>query len=95
MGIELLLIHHIVASSFLYSLPTLLPTTFHIKQGHPFHKELYIHIHSLYVPSSHSIYKAKQMLREVKRLLHHNMAGKYMQQSTSLGMVLPLAPRTQ
>lgn len=76
MGDELLLSHHLLATSFLYSLPTLLPTTFKIKVGHPFLQAQCKYIDSHCVHNSHTVYKAKHMCREVKRLLQHNMAGK-------------------
>lgn len=59
-----------------YSLPTLLPTAFNIKVVHPFHQAPYKYVDSHYVQNSHTVYKAKHMCREVKRLLQHNMAGK-------------------
>lgn len=94
-GTELLLSHHLLASSFLYSLSALLPTTFNIKKDHPFHQALYKYVDSPYVHNSHRIYNTKQMHREVKRLLQNNVAGKCMQGSVSLAVPLPLAPQTQ
>lgn len=79
---------------FFYFLSPFLPTTFNIKNDCPFHQALYKYIESPYVHDSHGIYKAKQIHRDVKKLLQHNMAWKWMQWCIFLALLpCPLAPQ--